>query len=232
MRAPDGRITIAGFGDDVRPPTAAERRAATAMPSVEPALRRDLLLAHAEGGDAPIMERIMRPALNVRGFAGGAVGATASNAIPVDARLSLDFRLVPRQDPARVRRLVEAHARARGFHVVHEAPTDSVRRAHANVLRFAWDEGYPATRTDMDAPSSQALLRVVDEALGAPVIRVPILGGSLPMHAFEEVLRTPLVVLPVVNHDNDQHAANENLRLQNLWDAIELFAGVMARLRW
>ena len=131
-----------------------------------------------------------------------------------------------------MQRLVEAHARARGFHVVHEAPNDSVRRAHANVLRIEWGDGYPATRADMEAPSSLALLRVVDEALGTPAVRVPILGGSLPMHAFEEVLRAPLVVLPVVNHDNDQHAANENLRLQNLWDAIELFAGVMARLRW
>jgi acetylornithine deacetylase/succinyl-diaminopimelate desuccinylase-like protein len=33
-----------------------------------------------------------------------------------------------------------------------------------------------------------------------------------------------------VNHDNNQHAANENLRLQNLWDGIEIFAALLARL--
>jgi len=32
------------------------------------------------------------------------------------------------------------------------------------------------------------------------------------------------VGLPIVNHDNNQHAANENLRIQNLWDGIEIFA--------
>ncbi|HEV7551039.1 MAG TPA: hypothetical protein VGP65_05130 [Candidatus Angelobacter sp.] len=28
--------------------------------------------------------------------------------------------------------------------------------------------------------------------------------------------------------DNNQHGANENLRLQNLWDGIEVLAGIMA----
>lgn len=37
-------------------------------------------------------------------------------------------------------------------------------------------------------------------------------------------------MLPIVNHDNNQHGENENLRLQNLWDGIELFGGVLARL--
>lgn len=35
-------------------------------------------------------------------------------------------------------------------------------------------------------------------------------------------------MLPIVNHDNNQHGENENLRLQNLWDGIELYAGVLA----
>ena len=58
------------------------------------------------------------------------------------------------------------------------------------------------------------------------MIEVPILGGSLPTYLFAEVLKAPLVVVPIANHDNSQHAANENLRLQNLWDAIAVFAGV------
>jgi acetylornithine deacetylase/succinyl-diaminopimelate desuccinylase-like protein len=232
MRAPDGRILIPGFLDDVKAPTAAEERAIAAVPRVEEALKRELLFGAAEGGDASLLGRIMRPSINLRGIVSGAVGDAAANAIPVEARASIDFRLVPDQTPARIRRLVEAHARARGFHVVHREPTTEERRAHARVLRIEWEEGYPATRTPIDAPSSRALLAVVDETLGAAAVRVPTLGGSLPMHVFGEVLGAPLVVLPIVNHDNDQHAANENLRLQNLWDGIELFAGVLARLRW
>jgi acetylornithine deacetylase/succinyl-diaminopimelate desuccinylase-like protein len=40
----------------------------------------------------------------------------------------------------------------------------------------------------------------------------------------------PVVTLPIANYDNNQHAANENLRVQNLWNAIEMYAGLMARL--
>ena len=36
--------------------------------------------------------------------------------------------------------------------------------------------------------------------------------------------------LPIANHDDNQHAPNENLRLQNLWDGVEMFAGVFAGL--
>jgi len=40
----------------------------------------------------------------------------------------------------------------------------------------------------------------------------------------------PAISVPIVNHDNNQHAANENLRLQNLWDGIELFARLFSGL--
>jgi acetylornithine deacetylase/succinyl-diaminopimelate desuccinylase-like protein len=39
-----------------------------------------------------------------------------------------------------------------------------------------------------------------------------------------------MIGVPIVNHDNNQHAADENVRLQNLWDGIEVFAGLMLRL--
>ena len=55
-------------------------------------------------------------------------------------------------------------------------------------------------------------------------------GGSIPMYPFMETLDASVIVLPIANHDNNQTAANENIRLQNLWDGIELYPGVMARL--
>jgi acetylornithine deacetylase/succinyl-diaminopimelate desuccinylase-like protein len=59
---------------------------------------------------------------------------------------------------------------------------------------------------------------------------MPTSGGSIPMHDFQLVLKTPIVCLPIANHDNNQHAANENIRLQNLWDGIEAYAGLLLRL--
>jgi hypothetical protein len=59
------------------------------------------------------------------------------------------------------------------------------------------------------------------------VIKLPTLGGSVPLYAFEEILNAAMVGIPVANHDNNQHSSNENIRLQNLWDGIELMAALL-----
>jgi acetylornithine deacetylase/succinyl-diaminopimelate desuccinylase-like protein len=228
LRGDDGRIRIAGFADDVRPPTDAERAALRSVPSVEDALRTALALGRTEG-DLPLAEAILRPALNVRGLSSGRVGEAAANAIPTEARASIDFRLVPNQTPEGVRAKLEAHLRGLGYHVVSDAPDAATRRAHPRVVRLEWGPGYPAARTALDHPAAQALVRVLEQD-GAPVVRLPTLGGSVPMNVFGEVLGAPVIGLPIVNHDNNQHAANENVRVQNLWDGIETFAAVFARM--
>lgn len=230
MRDPDGYILIDRFHDDVQAPTRAERDAIAAAPSADEALRAELLLHGTEAGNAPLMERIMLPALNVRGISGGGVGHLAANAVPTMARASIDFRLVPRQTPQRVRALVEAHARAQGFHVLDRDPTPDERRAHARILKLEWEGGYPASRTDMALAPSRAVVAATELGVGGPVIVVPLLGGSLPLYHFEEVLGAPLITVPIVNHDNNQHAANENLRLQNLFDGMQVYAALVAHL--
>ncbi len=82
----------------------------------------------------------------------------------------------------------------------------------------------------MDLPFSRAVVRVAEEAAGGPVVSLPTLGGSVPMYLFAETFGVPIVGVPIANHDDNQHAANENLRLQNLWDGIAVYAGLFARL--
>jgi acetylornithine deacetylase/succinyl-diaminopimelate desuccinylase-like protein len=230
MRDDDGRITIAGFSDDVRPISAAERAALGAVPQFDTTLRRTLAMGATEANNASLAERIMLPALNVRGIRTGGVRELAANAIPTTASASIDFRLVPDQKPERVRELVEAHLRSRGYHIVRDTPDSATRMAHAKIVRVEWDGGYAATRASMDIPFSRALLAAAASGAATPPLAVPMLGGSLPTSTFEQVLGVPLVVLPIANYDNNQHAFNENIRLQNLWDGIEMFATVMARV--
>jgi acetylornithine deacetylase/succinyl-diaminopimelate desuccinylase-like protein len=230
MRDDDGRITIAGFSDDVRPISAAERAALGAVPPIDTTLRRALAMGATEANNAALAERIMLPALNVRGIKAGGVRELAANAIPTEASASIDFRLVPDQKPEHVRELVEAHLRSRGYHIVRDTPDSATRMAHAKIVRVEWEGGYAATRASMDIPFSRALLAAASSGAPTPPLAVPMLGGSLPTSTFEQVLGVPLVVLPIANYDNNQHASNENLRLQNLWDGIEMFAAVMARL--
>lgn len=229
MRDPSGRISILGFYDDVRPLTADERRALQTVPDVDSTLRRDLLIARSEADNARLAERILLPALNIRAIHAGPE-ANVANAIPTQATASIDFRLVPNETPERIRSLVESYARQQRFYVVHSDPDSATRLTRANILRLDWEGGYPAQRTAANDPFARNVVRTVDATLGEPVIQVPSLGGSLPTYMFAEVLKAPLIVVPIANHDDNQHAANENLRLQNLWDGIRLFAGLEAEL--
>ncbi len=230
MRDPDGRILVAGFAEATRPATAIERAALGTAPSPDSALRAELALGRTEGHET-LAESILRPAFNLRGIRGGAVGAAASNVIPTEATASVDLRLVPDLTPARAESLVVAHLRSKGYRVIADAPDAATRRREPRLVRLAWERGgYAAYRTAMDAPAGRAVLRVLTAAQGRAPVAVPSLGGSLPLAVFGDALGAPVVVLPIANHDDNQHAANENLRLRNLWDGIDAMAALFAGL--
>jgi acetylornithine deacetylase/succinyl-diaminopimelate desuccinylase-like protein len=230
MRTGDGRILIDHFFDDIPAISATEHAAIRALPVTDTTLKRELLLGGTEAGNALLAERILLPAVNLRGIRSGQVGQLATNSIPTDATASIDFRLVPNQTPAHVRELVEAHLRARGWYIVHEQPADSVRLNHEKVMRLAWGAGAPAVKTSMDLPVSKAIRSVISEATGSAVLAAPMMGGSLPIDIFEAALHVPLIMVPIANHDDNQHAKDENLRVQNLYDGVEIFAALMVRL--
>ncbi len=230
LRDEEGRILIERFYDDVLPFSAAQRAALATMPHIDAQLTADLRLGRTEGSGAGLAEQVSRPGLNVSGMSGGRTGAAAANVIVPEATAYIDFRLVPDQRPERVRALLEAHLVTRGYHVVHEDPDSATRRAHPRIIKVTGDGGYPAISTALDLPVSRAVIRAAEAALGEPVVVEPPLGGSLPLYQFKEVLGATLIMVPIVNHDNNQHAENENLRIKNLWDGIELYAGLLAYL--
>jgi acetylornithine deacetylase/succinyl-diaminopimelate desuccinylase-like protein len=231
LRDSDGRILIPGYSDDVRPLTDAEKAAIAKLPPVEEVLSHEFAIGRSEGSEG-LTASTMRPALNVRGIRSGAVGVEAANAIPVDAEVSIDFRLVPDQTPAGVRAKVEKFLADKGWTVVSETPDTATRLAHPKIVKLEWSGGYPALRTDMSSPAAAAVIAAANGAAGRPVAILPMMGGSVPIYLFHDILNVPIVGLPIVNHDDSQHAANENLRLKNLWDGVDTYAAMIAELDW
>lgn len=230
MRDEAGRILIAHFYDDVTPSSAAEQAAIAKMPPVESDLKREFGIAATEGGDRSLNELLMLPALNVRGIQSGHVGAQASNTIQTEATASLDFRLVPAETPESIKKLVEQHIEAQGYTIVRTTPGTAMRLAKPKIAKLTWGAGYPPARTPLDLPLSQQIAKIMTTA-GHDPVPVPTLGGSIPMYLFQQPANTPVLILPIANHDDNQHAANENIRLQNLWDGIDVYVGLFEGLR-
>jgi acetylornithine deacetylase/succinyl-diaminopimelate desuccinylase-like protein len=229
MRDETGRILIKGFYDDVRPTSAAEKEALGRIPNVEADLRREFEIGGTEGNGKPLNELLMLPGLNLRGIEAGHVGAQASNTIPTEAHASIDFRLVPNETPDSIKPLVERHLEAQGYTIVRQPPDAAIRSAKDKIVKVEWSSGYPASRTSLDLPFSRELAAIMTAAGHEPV-RLPTAGGSLPMDLFQQGNNVPVIAFPIANHDDNQHAANENIRLQNLWDGIEVFAGFFSSL--
>jgi acetylornithine deacetylase/succinyl-diaminopimelate desuccinylase-like protein len=209
MRDETGRILIDGYYDDVAPLSELERDAIASMPDTT-----ELSIHTPEGDGARLEELITLPAFNARGIVAGGVGGKGRNIILSTATASIDLRIVPGQTPEKVQELVEAHITGQGFHIVYEDPSPEVLRNHAKVVKIDADLfGYTGLKTELDLPTSLRLTNLL-RTIYPDLIVTPSMGGSLP--------------LPLANHDNNQHAENENIRLQNLWDAMATIGGVLA----
>ena len=227
MKNAQGRILIDRFYDGITPLTALEKRAIAEAPEIDAGLMREFWLGSTEGGGAKLNKLVTEPALNVRGMASSRTGNQASNVIPATATASIDIRLVPGMDASETTSRVVEHIRKQGFFVVDTEPDADVRRSHEKVALVTVRSGDNAVRTPMDLPIAQEVIRVVESVRG-PTVKLPNSGGSLPLTSIVRPLGTRVIVVPIANHDDNQHSFNENLRVRNLWDGIELMAGLLA----
>ncbi|MGK7296472.1 MAG: M20/M25/M40 family metallo-hydrolase, partial [Candidatus Wenzhouxiangella sp. M2_3B_020] len=227
MKTVDGRVLVEGFYETIEPLSPAEDAAIDALPEIDQHLKQELGLAWTEGEGERLERRLLLPSLTIRGLASGNVGDKARNAIPSTATAALGIRLVKGNDPEHMLDLVERHIREQGFHIVREAPSRETLLQHEKVALVSRDSGYPASRTAVDHPLAGQVIAAAERAAGEAVLRVPTLGGTLPVFLFNQVLQTPAIIVPIANHDNNQHAPDENIRLANLWYGIDLYAELL-----
>jgi acetylornithine deacetylase/succinyl-diaminopimelate desuccinylase-like protein len=218
MAAPDGTPLIEGLDADVVMPTAAERSLLAQVPVDLPGLERQLGVAMP----ADYLERLMfRPTLNIRGLRSGFTGAEANTIIPHQATVSLDVRLVKNQRVDKVYRRLLEHIRGQGFAVVESADAPLPDELRGRAIRVVERHGYDPAKTSLDLPVSRRVLEVVEGAHGGePAVRLPTLGGSVPLWAFTDILELPTLVVPYANANNRQHSPNEHLRLDHLFQGV------------
>jgi acetylornithine deacetylase/succinyl-diaminopimelate desuccinylase-like protein len=226
MKDSTGRVLVDHFYDGIEPLSQTEKRAVAESPDVDPELMREFWLGSTENAPKKLAELITLPSLNIRGMASSRIGNQASNVIPATATATIDMRLVKGMDPRQAADRFIEHVRKQGFFVVEQEPGEDLRRAHLKVAMIVRRGGENPHRVSMDLPISQEVIRAVESARG-PAVKIPNSGGTGPDVA-QRVLGMPEIGIPIGNHDNNQHSYNENLRLQNLWDGIELMAALLS----
>ncbi len=236
MKDERGQVLVEGWYDTVEPIGEEEQRALAAMPDWDAELRRELGIVRTEGAPQSLPERLMVPALNVRGITSGNTGALARNVIPNTAVAALGIRLVLGNESGHLRQLIVDHIERQGFHVVSEDPDMETRLQYPLIAKVTGGGGSPAARTSMSNPFAQSVMAAAglaaDRAFGpGSLVIAPGMGGTLPLTPFTELLGKPAIVVPVANHDNNQHAPDENLRIANLWYAIDLYAALLTMPR-
>ncbi len=201
LKGPDERIRIPGFYDRVREPSARDRELLAALPETADEYRRRFgvksFLGGLTGGAALREAEVFRPTCTICGLTSGYQGAGSKTVQPARASAKVDFRLVPDQDPAEIRRLLRAHLDAQGFSDVMIADLG----------------GEAPGRTDPDHPFLKLACETATPVYGMPMQVAPMVGGSGPNHAFIAELGVPIVCAGLGYPDTRAHAPDENFRI-------------------
>ena len=219
MRAPDGRIAVAGFYDDVLPPTAHDREQIARVPADEAAYRANLGVPalHGEPGFSHLERAWIRPTLEINGLWGGHTGPGPKTVIPAEARAKIHCRLVARQDPDRIFDLLQRHV---GTHTPSGVRATLTRAGGRSMPYYL-----PA-----DHPANRIATEVLTAVYGVAPYETRV-GGSIPvLPVFQEVLGAPAIMFGASTDDANIHSPDEFVHLRSFHRAARCFALLLERL--
>ena len=190
-----GRVKMKGFYDDVVPPSRRElddfRNSGFSIRQ----FKKDHLFKSLRSDDPmDVMKRIWaRPTMEIHGVIGGYTGPGIKTIIPPRAEVKVSFRLVPKQDPKKIQRLV------RNF----------VKQRNPDVKIEIENQMYPYS-----APTTGPLADAVRDAVKFAFGREPVFvreGGSIgAVVSMEKILGSPVMFLGLSLPEHGYHAPNEN----------------------
>ena len=213
LHAPDGRVAVNGFYDQVRELSPAERSAIAALPFDEPAYLNQVgaPAAFGEPGYSTLERQWTRPTVEVNGMWGGYQGPGSKTVIPSEAHAKITCRLVPDQDPADVVALVTKHLEA---HV----PLGT------QLTVTPGDHGSRPGHIVSDHFALEAAAAALHEVYGVRPLLVR-MGGTVPIaELFQRLMGLGTVYFSFSTADEDYHAPNEFFRVHRLHEGLEAWA--------
>lgn len=204
-----GKVKIKGFYDDVIPPTKSELNDWKNSGFTVNAFKKAHHLKKMRTEDPlEVMKRIWgMPTLEIHGVVGGYQGPGLKSIVPPRAEVKASCRLVPGQDPAKIRKLITA----------------AVREGNPDV-KIQFESAAPAFRTVVTGPLPEALKRAVKFAFRRDAVFVRDGGTIGAMTSIEKVLKCPVLFLGLSLPEHGYHAPNENFDWQQASGGMVAFA--------
>jgi acetylornithine deacetylase/succinyl-diaminopimelate desuccinylase-like protein len=111
LHDPQGHVAVPGFYDDVVELAPDERSKLAKIPSGENQFLEEtgVPALYGEPGYTPVERTGARPTLEINGMWGGFIGEGFKTVIPAEARAKISCRLVPHQDPEKIRKAITKH---------------------------------------------------------------------------------------------------------------------------
>jgi acetylornithine deacetylase/succinyl-diaminopimelate desuccinylase-like protein len=207
--ATTGKVKIKGFYDDVEPPSKRELQEFLQSGFSVKKFKRDHLFNSLRADDPlEVMKRIWAmPTMEIHGVVGGYTGPGIKTIIPPRATVKVSCRLVPKQDPKKIIRLVRNFVRERNPDV--------------KVVEEAAMQPYKVSTT---GPLADAVRSAMKFAFGREPVFVREGGSIGAVVSMERYLKCPVMFLGLSLPEHGYHAPNENYDWQQASGGMIAFA--------
>jgi acetylornithine deacetylase/succinyl-diaminopimelate desuccinylase-like protein len=206
------RVAVPGFYDDVATLSKQERKALNSLPWKEKEFRKTVGAPGLDGEKGfTIVERLWtRPTLEVNGIWGGYMGEGAKTVIPSKAYAKISTRLVPKQEPAKIAKLVEKHIRKL-------LPKSVTCKFEVLSTGKPWVAPY-------SNPIFQKAIHALETGFGKKAVFIRE-GGSIPfVTQMHDTFKVPCVLMGFGLPDENAHAPDEHIALENYFGGIKAVA--------
>jgi acetylornithine deacetylase/succinyl-diaminopimelate desuccinylase-like protein len=214
LHLPDGRVNVPGFYDDVRDVEPWERAELKKLGADEAAYAKFLGIDtfYTPPGFSPSEAIRFQPTLEFNGIGGGYQGEGTKTVIPSKAFAKISCRLVPNQEPGRIKQLVIDAIKARAPKDVKLEFVDQ----HQGDPYIVVPPGRPNTPANQSPVLARAF-RATDTAVTAIWGRPPVYlreGGSVPIIAdIKRMTGLDSVMFGLFLPEDNLHAPNESFNL-------------------
>ena len=215
----NGKVTIPGFYDGVADLPKPTRKQWQSLNFSEAKFLKDvgLKLPAGEKGKSVLEQVWARPTAEVNGIWGGYTGAGTKTVLPSKAHAKLTFRLVGKQNPAKVLKAFQAF-------VKKLVPKD------CKVEFSGRGGGSPATEIAEDNPWIEKSARALKDEFRRDTVLMGS-GGSIPIcRSFKDILGMDSVLVGFGLNDDAIHSPNEKYNLSSFQRGIRSWVRIIGNL--